>query len=67
MQAHVADHLTVPGRHVGEAERRGEILAVRGADGSPPYLVRWENGHEALVYPPPEAKIEPGRQPAQAP
>ena len=31
---------------------------MRGADGAPPFLVRWsDNGHEALVYPGPDAEI----------
>ena len=30
-----------------------------GADGAPPYLVRWiETDHEALVYPESDASIE---------
>jgi hypothetical protein len=51
MRAVVGDHVTVPGRHVGEAERHGEVLEVRGADGGPPYVVRWDDGHEAIVVP----------------
>ena len=51
MRAVVGDHVTVPGRHVGEPERHGEVLEVRGADGGPPYVVRWDDGHEAIVVP----------------
>ncbi|MGA6947478.1 MAG: DUF1918 domain-containing protein, partial [Solirubrobacterales bacterium] len=29
----------------------GEILKVLGEQGAPPYLVRWEDGHEAEVFP----------------
>jgi hypothetical protein len=59
VQAHVGDHITVPGRHVGEAVRTGQVVEVRHADGRPPYLVRWDDGHEGLCYPPPEAKLQP--------
>ena len=31
--------------------RDGEILKVLGDDGAPPYLVRWEDGHESEVFP----------------
>ena len=31
--------------------RDGEILKVLGEEGAPPYLVRWEDGHEAEVFP----------------
>ncbi len=51
MRASVGDAVVVPGRHVGEGERTGTVLEVRGADGGPPYLVRWSDGHEGLVYP----------------
>jgi hypothetical protein len=52
MQAQVGDRLIVRSLHVGEPDRDGEVLEVRGADGAPPYLVRWsEDGHEGLFYP----------------
>jgi hypothetical protein len=59
MQAAVGDRLHVHGRHVGNADRLGEIVEVRGADGAPPYLVRYPDGHEALVFPGPDCVIEP--------
>ncbi|MFY9712108.1 MAG: DUF1918 domain-containing protein [Microbacterium sp.] len=36
------------------------MLDVRGEDGAPPYLVRWTDGHEALVYPGTDARVVPG-------
>lgn len=44
--------------HVDEPERDGEILEVRGQDGEPPYLVRWNDGHEGLVFPGPDAMVK---------
>jgi Domain of unknown function (DUF1918) len=41
----------VRGHHQGEQQRDGEILKVLGEDGAPPYLVRWEDGHESEVFP----------------
>lgn len=59
MQAAVGDWVIVRSRHVGEAERRGEIVDVRGDGGTPPWLVRWSvDGHEALLFPGPDATIE---------
>ena len=43
---------------MGHQRRHGEIVEVRGADGAPPYLVRWSDGHEALFFPGPDAIIE---------
>ena len=40
MQAAVGDRLHVHASTVGQPERRGEIVEVRGAGGEPPYLVR---------------------------
>jgi hypothetical protein len=52
MHATVGDRLIVRSLHVGEPDRDGEVLEVRGADGAPPYLVRWsEDGHEGLFFP----------------
>ncbi len=43
---------------VGHPGRTGEIVEVRGAGGEPPYLVRFDDGHTALVFPGPDAVIE---------
>jgi hypothetical protein len=51
MHAEMGDRVTVPGRHVGDPERHGEVLEIRGPDGGPPYLIRWDDGHEGLVCP----------------
>lgn len=50
MQAQVGDELTVKGRHQGDADRHGEIIEVIGADGAPPYMVRWRDGFESLFF-----------------
>jgi len=51
MQAKVGDGLTVKGRRQGDDDRHGEIIEVRGRDGSPPYLVRWQDDHESMFFP----------------
>jgi hypothetical protein len=57
MQASVGDRIVVRGSHVGDQVRDGLIVEVRGQDGSPPYLVRWDDDHEALIFPGPDAEI----------
>lgn len=58
LHATVGQRLVIHGTHVDDTTRDGEILEVRGADGGPPYLVRWsDTGHEALVFPGPDATI----------
>jgi hypothetical protein len=68
MQAQVGDVLIIEGNSVGNPARRGTILEVRSADGSPPYWVRWDDGHEGLSFPGPDAHVAAreaqGAQPA---
>jgi hypothetical protein len=59
MKASVGDRIIVKGLHLGEPDRDGEILAVEGADGSPPYQVRWQaDGHVSLFFPCVDAIVE---------
>ncbi|GAA2126889.1 DUF1918 domain-containing protein [Streptomyces synnematoformans] len=65
MHAEVGDRLCVHGRVVGQEDRTAEIVEVLGADGEPPYRVRFEDGHEALMSPGPDSVVrhrdrEPG-------
>lgn len=62
MQAAVGDRLRVHGNMVGQSERLGEIVEVRGAGGEPPYMVRFDDGHTSLVFPGPDAIIEHPRK-----
>lgn len=51
MQAAVGDALIVRSVHQGDAERHGTITEVHGKNGDPPYVVRWQDGHETLFFP----------------
>jgi hypothetical protein len=58
MRAQAGDELTVKGRRQGDEERHGEIVEVRGADGAPPYLVRWRDGRESVFFPSSDTIVE---------
>jgi hypothetical protein len=59
MQASVGDRIVIRGHSVGEVNRDGEVIAVRGPGGSPPYVVRWgDTGHETLFFPGPDASVQ---------
>jgi CBS domain-containing protein len=61
LHAHVGDILVVRGGHVGERDRKAVIEEVRGAEGGPPYLVRWTGEHDErahLYFPGSDAHIE---------
>jgi hypothetical protein len=59
MEATVGDRLHVHGNTVGQPDKIGEIVEIRGAAGSPPYQVQFEDGHTCLVFPGPDAVVEP--------
>ncbi|WP_132878654.1 DUF1918 domain-containing protein [Tamaricihabitans halophyticus] len=60
MRAAVGNHLRIHGRHVADGEQLGEIIEVRGDDGRPPYVVRFGDGHESLIFPGPDCVVEDG-------
>lgn len=58
MHAKPGDWLVVEKAGIGQEARRGRIEEVRSNDGAPPYRVRWlDTGHEALVFPGPDAHV----------
>jgi hypothetical protein len=51
--------MLIRGHRLGEPSRDAEILEVLGADGSPPFRVRWsDTGREAVFFPGPDAAVE---------
>lgn len=63
MQAAVGDKLVIRGHAVGTLERRATIIEVRGDDGGPPYLIRWDDDlhdtpQEHLFFPGSDADVE---------
>lgn len=59
MQAHVGDELVIKGHHVGEPDRKGEVLEARGPGDTQPFMVRWdETGHVTLFYPGSDCVVE---------
>lgn len=53
------DVVEVSGRRVGAGSRIGEILEVLGTPERPHYLVRWEDGHESILYPGEATSVRP--------
>lgn len=58
MQARVGDRLHVHGNMVGQPDHTGVIMEVRGKEGQPPYYVHFDDGHDGLVFPGPDAVVE---------
>jgi Domain of unknown function (DUF1918) len=59
MQAAVGDRLHVRGNAVGQPDKIGVIVEVRGVAGAPPYLVRFDDEHTSLCFPAKTAKKAP--------
>lgn len=59
MRASVGDRIVIKGHRVGEPDRDCEVLEVHGADGGPPFVVRWgDSGHESLFFPGSDASLK---------
>jgi len=59
MRARVGDRIIIEGHHLGEPRRDCEVLEVQGADGGPPYVVRWsDDGHTAFFFPGNDATVQ---------
>jgi hypothetical protein len=58
MRAVVGDRLHVHSRSVGSTPQVAEVVEVQGADGAPPYRVRYPDGHESVVLPGPDCTVE---------
>jgi hypothetical protein len=62
MRAHAGDHIIVASPTTGGVMRDGKIVEVRGANGSPPYLVLWsDRAKEVLYFPGADAHIDEAR------
>jgi len=66
MHAEVGDEIVVRGRHVGDEDRKGVIIEVHGEGGAPPYLVRWDNGHDSVFMPSSDSLVEHNPAPRAA-
>lgn len=57
MRAEVGDRVVIHGRVVGAAERTGEVVEVRGDGENPMLVVRYDDGHEAMLLPGSDCEI----------
>ncbi|MEU3524986.1 DUF1918 domain-containing protein [Streptomyces sp. NPDC038707] len=65
MHASKGDRLVQHGRVVGQHDHVVEVVEVLGPDGTPPYRVRAENGHETIMSPGPDCQVKHGREQQQ--
>jgi hypothetical protein len=65
MKATQGDRITIRGKTVESSDRHGQIIEVRGADGAPPYQVRFDDGHETIVFPGGDFVVDRNQPPAE--
>jgi Domain of unknown function (DUF1918) len=59
MWACPGDRLVIRHHHLGDQDRDGEILQALGANGGPPFVVRWtSDGRMSRCYPGSDAFVE---------
>lgn len=57
MHAQVGDEIVVNARNLGGPVRKGEVLDVRPGAKREHFVVRWEDGHESIFFPGPDAHV----------
>ncbi|MEU4348119.1 DUF1918 domain-containing protein [Streptomyces sp. NPDC023838] len=65
MRATEGDQLVQHGRVVGQHDRMGEIVQVLGENGTPPYRVRFPDGHESIMAPGPDCAVQHTGEPRE--
>jgi hypothetical protein len=64
MTTQVGDRLVIESNKVGSSRKSGEIIEVMHSSGGDHFRVRWDDGHESIVYPSSDASItSPGDRP----
>jgi hypothetical protein len=58
-RARVGDWIEIHGHAQGEPPRTALVLEVLGEPGQEHYRVRWDEEHESILYPGPDAIIRP--------
>jgi hypothetical protein len=60
VQADIGDHIVIETSALDTPRRRGEVLEVIGQGDKQHYRVRWQDGHESVYVPGPDARVEAG-------
>ena len=63
MDCEKGDRIVVESRRVGSGRKSGEVTEVIEGVSGRHYRVRWDDGHESIIYPSSDAFVEPARRP----
>jgi uncharacterized protein DUF1918 len=59
MHANRGDRIVIETSTLDAARRSGEVVEVIGQGESEHYRVRWDDGHESVYFPGPDARVLP--------
>jgi hypothetical protein len=59
MHAKTGDHIVIETSKRDTRRRHGDVLEVLGDQDSQHYRVRWDDGHESIYFPGPDAQLRP--------
>jgi hypothetical protein len=59
MRAKTGDHIVIETAKLDARRRHGDVLEVLGGQDNQHYRVRWEDGHESIYFPGPDAQLRP--------
>lgn len=57
MRANTGDHIIIETTTLDTQRRRGEVIEVIGQGDNQHYRVRWQDGHESIYFPGPDARV----------
>jgi len=57
MRATAGDHILIETTTLDTHRREGDVLEVIGDGDREHYRVRWQDGHESLFFPGPDARV----------
>ena len=57
MRAEVGDHIVIETATLDAARRHGEVVEVIGEADRRHYRIRWQDGHESVYFPGPDARV----------
>jgi hypothetical protein len=59
MHAQQGDEIVIDTTTLDARRRRGEVIEVIGQGELEHYRVRWQDGHESVYFPGPDARVVP--------
>ncbi|MDT7685483.1 MAG: hypothetical protein QOI10_3932 [Solirubrobacterales bacterium] len=57
MRAKTGDHIVIETTKLDTRRRHGDVLEVLGDPDNQHYRVRWDDGHESIYFPGPDAQL----------